>query len=128
MGVKEVVVFHSSKEIIAENQGSVEWTKGFVFIADPKRELYKIVGAELSGWKYVFRLNFATIRAAMKGLGDLFKRKHWGAEEGVTQRPVDILIDASTGTIIDLKYGINPGDLWSVADLIIKYKLALKIE
>ncbi|KAJ3211025.1 hypothetical protein HDU67_004827, partial [Dinochytrium kinnereticum] len=113
---QEIIVFHSSREIILENQVSVDWTRGFTFVADPKRDLYKALGAEFSGGLYLFRLRWSTLWVAMKGIREFLGRKRWGAEEGVTQRPMDLLVDASTGLILDLKYGVDPNDQWSAEE------------
>jgi hypothetical protein len=47
-------------------------------------------------------------KAGIAGFDSALKAKHWGAEAGFTQRPMDLLIDTKTGGIVDLKYAINP--------------------
>ena len=39
-----VVVLHTNKELIQENQGTAEWSKGMHWVADPKFETYKALG------------------------------------------------------------------------------------
>jgi hypothetical protein len=43
--------------------------------------------------------------------------KRWETEQGVTQRPMDLLIYRATGVIVDMKYGINPHDQWSLKEI-----------
>jgi peroxiredoxin len=117
-GVTPVVVFHSSPDVIVENTRHVDWAAQFKFVADPDRELYKKAGAELSGWRYLFRMRIKTFALALSGMPGLMKRKRWGAEAGLTQRPMDILIDSKDGRILDLKYGIDSNDQWPVSDVV----------
>ncbi|KAJ3097314.1 hypothetical protein HDU97_004963 [Phlyctochytrium planicorne] len=116
-GVTEVIVFHSDKDVIQEIHETVEWTKGFTFVADPQRDIYKKLGADFSGWRYLLRLRPSTLAAGIGGIGGLF-RSRWGAEAGVTQRPMDVLVDGKDGRVVDLKYGIDPNDQWSLAEVL----------
>jgi peroxiredoxin len=117
IGVKEVIVFHSPEDVIQENIRDVDWTNGFNFIADPKREIYKEMGAESSGWKYLFRMRASTFLIGLKSLPRLLKTKRQGAEGVLTQRPMDLLIDSSSGLIVDSYYGIDSNDQWSYQEI-----------
>ena len=119
-GVKEVIVLHSSADIIKENQGSVEWAKELTFIADPTKALYKSFGATQSG--IMSLLSAATLKAVFNGkaITKLFKRE--GAEAGKNQNPMEALIDTATGEIIDIHYGKSFYDQWSVEELMTKIK------
>lgn len=125
--LQSVVVFHSTKEVIVENQGSAEWAAMLDFVADPTRALYKLCGAEKSGWKYLFRLRWKTLVLGMRGMRGLLATRHWGAEAGITQQPMDMLVDVKSGCILDLKYGTDPADSWSVQEVLDKAAKASEV-
>jgi len=124
LGVTEVVVFHSKDEIIKDTIRNVDWASQFKFVADPERELYIKMGADFSGWKYLFHMKMSTLLVGLKGTPRLLKLKRWGMEAGITQRPMDVLIDTSSGRILDLHYGIDSNDQWSHEEVLSKVKNA----
>jgi hypothetical protein len=114
-----VVVFHSSKSAILDNSEGMEWLTSIQLVSDPERHLYRKVGAELSGWKYLFRLRAKTLRAVrLSSIMRLLRIRNWGAEAGLTQRPMDILVDRAAGEVVDYHYGIDPGDQWNVDEVV----------
>ncbi|KAJ3097313.1 hypothetical protein HDU97_004962 [Phlyctochytrium planicorne] len=119
-GVTEVIAFHSEKEVIQEIHETVEWTRGFTFVADPERGIYKKLGADMTTLlEYLWSFKLSTVAAAFGGIATTF-RSRWGAEAGVTQRPMDVLVDARDGRVVDFKYGEGPDDQWSLAEVLEK--------
>jgi peroxiredoxin len=107
VGIKEVIVFHSSAKSIRAYQKDVP----FVLVGDPKKTLYKEFGVESS-------LRFMSLRAlgaAMRGIA----HGHFGfrLSGGPLGLPGDFLIAAS-GQIKAAKYGTHAYDQWSVDELI----------
>ncbi len=109
-GVKEIAVFHSSRETMLPYQGDLP----FAVIADPARALYAEFGvgasvraildprAWLAGWrggraKHPFNRN--------------------AGEGGHLGLPADFLV-ARDGRILERKYGVHAGDQWSVDELL----------
>jgi len=107
-GIKEVIVFHSSRESIRAYQKDVP----FLMVGDPKKSFYKDFGVETS----LSFLSFKAIRAAIRGLmhGHFALRVAGGGPLGL---PADFLIPPS-GRIKAVKYGTHAYDQWSVDELL----------
>jgi peroxiredoxin len=111
-GIREVVVFHSSRQTMLEFQGALP----FAAIADPEKKLYAEFGVgkmsplsafDPRSWRAVYRAltRSPNLRGAM-GKGE----EHMGL-------PADFLI-GSDGVILAAKYGAYVDDHWSVDDLL----------
>lgn len=119
-GISSVVVMHSSQEILQENQGQFMWSKAFEFIADPSREIYKKVGAEPNRWYLINPIFFLRAIAKFgpfapqenKEIIKVTSKMRSGGEIH-TQAPVDMILDTSTGQVMDIDYGKSPLDGWS---------------
>lgn len=107
-GIKEVIVFHSSRSSIRSYQKDVP----FRMVGDPNKALYKDFGVESS-------LGFMSLKAlgaGMRGMahGHLGLRLAGGGPLGL---PADFLI-APSGRINAMKYGTDAYDQWSVDELL----------
>jgi peroxiredoxin len=111
-GIREVVVFHSSRQTILEFQGALP----FAAIADPEKKLYAEFGVgkmsplsafDPRSWRAVYRAltRSPNLRGAM-GKGE----EHMGL-------PADFLIGFD-GVILAAKHGAYVDDHWSVDDLL----------
>jgi hypothetical protein len=113
--VTPLFVLHSTKEIIKENQGNAEWARTMNWVADPKFNLYKAVGAEDSSLRFFFDL---------RGWSKIIRRNEHiqgfkANKEGILQRPMEILvgipfitIDAQNGKILAIKRAKYLSDRW----------------
>ncbi|MBV9601784.1 MAG: AhpC/TSA family protein [Chloroflexi bacterium] len=107
VGVKEVIVFHSSAKSIRSYQKDVP----FELVGDPTKALYKKYGVETSpGF-----LSPRALGAAARGVA----HGHFGLRlsGGPFGLPGDFLI-APSGQITAVKYGTHAYDQWSVDELI----------
>ncbi len=111
-GIREVVVFHSKREMMLQFQGELP----FAAIADPDKKLYAEFGVgkmsplsafDPRSWRAVYRAvtRSPDLRGAM-GTGE----QHMGL-------PADFLIGPD-GVILAVKYGAYVDDHWSVDDLL----------
>ena len=108
-GVREIVVFHSSREALLPFQGAFP----FHVIGDPGKKLYRQFGVETS---LKALLNPAVWPVMFKG--SLAKNKPKGAPEGgPLGLPADFLI-SSDGRVIESHYGKHAYDQWSVDQLL----------
>lgn len=108
-GVREVVVFHSSRSEMLQYQARLP----FDCIADPSKHLYRTFGVETS------------LRALLHPMV-LWHGARWvlqarrfyrRAENGVLGLPADFLI-GQNGHIVAAKYGRHADDHWSVDELL----------
>jgi peroxiredoxin len=117
-GIREVVVFHSTADELAEHQAELP----FALIADPERELYRRFGVERGPSSL---LSPRALRAAIAGQaaalrndstqrGALAPARPTGGHLGL---PADFLI-AGDGRIVALKYGRHAYDQWTVDELL----------
>lgn len=114
-GVKEVIVFHSTRQEVIRHEGELPLT----VVADPTKNLYRRFGVERSGmalvraWRTLPKaLGWAAVTAARTR--QLPPLTPTGGELG---RPADILIGAS-GKVVAVKYGTHAADQWSVDELL----------
>ncbi len=108
-GIREVVVFHSSKESLLKNQNDAP----FDLIADPGKSLYREFGVEKS---IRAALHPGVWLPAFKGvLSGRFSLPAWG--ESRLSLPADFLI-GSDGEVVACKYGKHAYDHWTVDEVI----------
>jgi len=111
-GIREVVLFHSSRQTMLEFQGALP----FAAIADPEKKIYAEFGVgkmsplsafDPRSWRAVYRAltRSPNLRGAM-GKGE----EHMGL-------PADFLIGFD-GVILAAKYGAYVDDHWSVDNLL----------
>lgn len=109
-GIREVVVFHSTRDRLLEKQPSMP----FPIIADPDKSLYAEFGVE-RGWRGVLnpRVLIQTLRAG------LLKQRIVVPAIGDSPigLPGDFLI-APDGRVLACKYGDHAYDQWSVDELL----------
>jgi peroxiredoxin len=110
-GIREVVVFHSSRERFKPYQSHYP----FEVICDPEKKFYREFGVE-SSISAIF--SWATWRAAFEGMllpgQPKFVSSPVGGRLGL---PADFLI-APDGRIIDSHYGQHAYDQWSVEEVL----------
>ena len=110
-GIREVVFFHSSAELLREFQQELPYD----VIPDPEREVYRDFGVEKS-WraittpKVLASTVMGTVRQRGKGALGTLTESHLGM-------PADFLIDTD-GTVLAVKYGAHGADQWSVDELL----------
>ena len=107
VGIKEVIVFHSSAPSIRSYQKDVPFT----LVGDPKKVLYKEFGVQSS----LGFLSRKSLGAAMRGVA----HGHFGLRlsGGPFGLPGEFLIEPS-GQIKAAKYGTHAYDQWSADELI----------
>ena len=114
-GIRNVMVLHSEKKTIVENQGDkFGWMDKLDFVADPKRVTYKKVGAEM---QLSALCTSGLLVLMLQCLPCVFAVKDEGVGEGRTQRPVNLLLDAKTGQVVEKLYGARFDDCWTVAQV-----------
>jgi peroxiredoxin len=117
-GIREVVVFHSSREALLEHAADLP----FVVVADPTKALYAEFGVESSpralldprAWLPIIRavaLSTFRVVAAQSRVPSLNPA---GGRLGL---PADFLI-ATEGRILAVKYGSHAYDQWSVDEVL----------
>jgi peroxiredoxin len=110
-GIREVVFFHSSAELLREYQEALPYD----VIPDPDREVYRQFGVEKS-WKSI--LTPKVLASTAKGyLQQRGKGALGTATESHLGMPADFLIDTD-GTVLAVKYGAHGADQWSVDELL----------
>ena len=118
VGVREVLVFHSTAELLREH------TAGFPFpvIADPHKRLYAEFGVGASpralldprAWPPILRALLRSSAAVARGRERSPSVNPVGGRTGL---PADFLI-AGDGTIVAHKYGRHVFDQWSVDEIL----------
>ena len=107
-GIREVVVFHSSKESLSKYQDDLP----FPLVADPRRVLYKRCGVEAS------LLSVLHPQALASGARGWLKRmRGFALGGGPWGLPADFLIEPS-GEIAAAKYGRHADDQWTVDEVV----------
>jgi peroxiredoxin len=108
-GIREVAVFHSSREEMLKFQAELP----FACIADPAKALYHSFGVETS---WLAPLHPAVLWAGFRGVlatRKLYKR----AENGILGLPADFLIRPD-GELVAAHYGAHAYDNWGVDELL----------
>lgn len=108
-GVREVAVFHSSREEMLKYQAQLP----FDCVADPSKTLYRQFGVEAS---LLAPLHPAVLWAGFRGVlttGKFYKK----AENGIFGLPADFLI-GQNGVVIAAHYGTHAYDNWNADDLL----------
>ncbi len=103
-GIREVAVFHSSREEMLKYQAQLP----FDCIADPGKELYRKCGVEAS---LLAPLHPAVLWAGFRGVlatGRFYKK----AENGIFGLPADFLIGPG-GEVVAAHYGAHAYDNWN---------------
>jgi peroxiredoxin len=118
-GVREVVVFHSSREELRE-YGAHELP--FPVIADPAKRLYAEFGVESAPKSLVDpRAWWPIVRAVAASIWLIFRAKAPlrvpSGEGGRLGLPADFLIDGA-GRVCAAKYGEYVDDQWSVDEIL----------
>jgi peroxiredoxin len=117
-GIREVVVFHSTKEELLTYQDELP----FAVIADPARELYRRFGVEhrpralldRRTVRILAKAELAMTRKAVKHRKMPIPPRPTG---GLLGLPADFLIDPA-GTVVAAKYGEHAYDQWTVGELL----------
>jgi peroxiredoxin len=117
-GVREVVVFHSSREALLEHAADLP----FSVIADPRKELYAEFGVESSVWALLDPRAWMPIirgvtRSALRILTRRGRLPSLNPAGGRLGLPADFLI-ANDGRVLAVKYGSHAYDQWSVDELL----------
>jgi peroxiredoxin len=108
-GIREVAVFHSSREEMLKYQAEPP----FDCIADPAKTLYRRFGVESS---LRAPLHPAVLWAGLRGV--LATRRFYKkAENGILGLPADFLID-TTGSVLAAHYGSHAYDNWDADELL----------
>ncbi|HZZ49547.1 MAG TPA: peroxiredoxin-like family protein [Pseudonocardia sp.] len=113
-GIREVVVFHSSVEVMLPYQAELP----FDAVADPDRLLYGEFGARES----IRALgSLRAVRASLRGIPRAVRAGGLRGAVGVGERhlgqPAEFLIEPG-GRVRDRKYGVHAYDQWSVDELL----------
>jgi peroxiredoxin len=116
--IREVVVFHSSREALLEHAADLP----FSVIADPGKDLYAEFNVESSVWALLDpRAWLPIIRGVVRSAARIVARQ--GRAPSLTPAggrfglPADFLI-ADDGRILAVKYGSHAYDQWSVDELL----------
>ncbi|MEV4750550.1 peroxiredoxin-like family protein [Streptosporangium sp. NPDC049248] len=117
-GIREVVVFHSSAEELAEHATGLP----FAVIADPDKKLYAEFGVEQAPRALLAPRVWPTIAlAVVRGLWAIARRRErppsirpHGGRLGL---PADFLI-APDGRVVTCKYGEHAYDQWPVDEVL----------
>jgi peroxiredoxin len=115
-GIREVVVFHSSREEMLQYQARLP----FDCLADPSKALYRQFGVGVSLFAL---LHPAVLWGGFRGLlttGKFYKK----AENGIFGLPADFLI-ARSGKVLAAQYGKHAYDNWDADALL---NLAVQFE
>ena len=110
-GIREVVFFHSSAELLREYQQELPYD----VIPDPERRVYREFGVERS-WRAILTpkvlasVGSGFVQQRGKGTLGTLTESHLGM-------PADFLIDTD-GTVLAANYGEHGADQWSVDELL----------
>lgn len=97
---------HSTAALILENQGSVDWTQSFDWVADPTYELYELTGAKnMPFWRVLLSptATYWAVRSFWVGTyyGRLFSGEWWRrtvkGEKNLSQIPLDLMARTEGG-------------------------------
>jgi hypothetical protein len=118
VGIREVVLFHSSRESLLEYAADLP----FSVVADPGKDLYAECGVESSVWALLDPRSWLPIvrgvaRSAARivaGQGRAPSLRPAGGRFGL---PADLLI-ANDGRVLAVKYGAHAYDQWSVDEVL----------
>jgi hypothetical protein len=118
VGVREIVVFHSSKDELRVHAKGLP----FAVVADPDKVLYRELGVESSplavldprAWGAILRGISRSLLAIVRGEERSPALRPHGGGLGL---PADFLI-ASDGRVVASKYGGHADDQWSVDELL----------
>jgi peroxiredoxin len=108
-GIREVVLFHSSREEMLKYQAQLP----FDCVADLAKEHYRRFGVETSRWAVLHPGVFWSGLRWFLATGRLYKK----AENGILGLPADFLIDAR-GRVVAAKYGLHADDHWDADTLL----------
>eukprot|EP00835_Amoeboradix_gromovi_P000990 NODE_38_length_30618_cov_0.377142.p13 type:complete len:216 gc:universal NODE_38_length_30618_cov_0.377142:19268-18621(-) len=115
--IREVIVLHSEKKVIQENQGKATWSAGLEFVADPSKQIYKAFGCK--NGSMIKMMKFSVIKAIIAGKKITKQFSNPKKEEGGSKLlPMDAIIDCSNGKIVKIYYGKNAGDQWTVDEIL----------
>ncbi|MFQ3231982.1 MAG: peroxiredoxin, partial [Reinekea sp.] len=109
LGIREVVVFHSSRAELLRYQAELP----FDCIADPDKHYYRQFGVEQSR---LALLHPQAIGSAMAGMFHSKKLKR-DLSGGVNGVPADFLLN-KRGIVLATHYGVHADDQWSVDQLL----------
>jgi len=117
-GIREVVVFHSSREELLEQGADVP----FAVVADPHKELYLEFGVEASPRALLdprvwLPIMVGVARSALHILQNKGRPPKLMPTGGRLGLPADFLIGAD-GRLLAVKYGAHAYDQWSVDELL----------
>lgn len=112
-GLREVVLFHSTKEALLK-QDDVEGALPFPVIGDPDKEIYREFGVESS---LVSILSPKILLPDLRGMRSKRKALHLNLAGGPLGLPAEFLI-APGGRVVAAHYGKHAYDQWSVDDLL----------
>jgi hypothetical protein len=117
-GVREVVVFHSSAEVLAPYVRDLP----FAVVADPAKRLYREFGVESSPRALLHPRAWLPItRAVLRSLGLTLRKGQplpsLRPDGGRFGLPAEFLVDRE-GRVIANKYGTHAYDQWSVDELL----------
>jgi peroxiredoxin len=111
VGVREVVVFHSSAEALRKVHAALP----FDVVPDPGRQLYAALGVTTSP---LALFHPRGLRAALRAaLSQASAAPSAGVADGPFGLPADFLV-APHGRIIAAKYGVHADDQWSLDELL----------
>jgi peroxiredoxin len=117
-GIREVVVFHSSREALLDHAADLPLS----VIADPNKDLYAEFGVESSVWALLDpRAWLPIIRGVVRSAARIVARQarvpSLTPAGGRLGLPADFLI-ANDGRVLAVKYGSHAYDQWSVDELL----------
>jgi len=117
-GIREVVVFHSSRDSLLEHVADLP----FSVIADPGKALYAEFGVESSVWALLDpRAWLPIVRGVARSAARIVARQgrvpSLSPAGGRLGLPADFLI-ANDGRVLAAKYGSHAYDQWSVDELL----------
>ena len=117
-GVREVVFFHSTTELLREHASELP----FAVIADPGKRYYAMFGVE-SGKRAIFspRAWWPILKSVVRSLGTVLRGRERPPsllpEGGRWGLPADFLIDRD-GAVVAVKHGEHAYDQWSVDEML----------
>jgi peroxiredoxin len=126
-GIREVVVFHSSREELLKHAADLP----FAVIADPRKELYAKFGVAsatraLLDPRVWLRIVQGVARSAVSILAGRGRAPALNPSGGRFGLPADFLI-ASDGHVLAVKYGVHAYDQWSVDELLAEVRQATQL-
>ncbi|AUX22284.1 alkyl hydroperoxide reductase [Sorangium cellulosum] len=110
LGVREVVLFHSSEDALRPYQGEMP----FDVVADPRRVHYDAYGVGTSLRMMADPRTWRAMLSAIRAAEQPIPTRPDGGPLGL---PADFFLDPS-GTVLDAKYGEHPDDQWSFDEVL----------